>query len=441
MARRVAVWVLLALGLAAGVSGQDGWSDHTAAGEWAFSRGDFERSEAEFRAALGIAQSLPAGDRRLETSLSNLARLYEHQARWNEAQPLYLLLMAVQEARLGLEAPELLDTLFAVARTSIPIGDAPSAETSLRRYLAIAERSGTDDPAQLWQAASLLARVLSLQDRKQEAVEIQRVAVASIADDSFASDLDRAVQLETLAQLEITNGSADVVVGLLDEVAELRRSEGEIGGSAVTYASAASSALGAGQFELAEQLALKAIAAGAGPPELATARKVLADTAWLRVRRGSSELGDLLAVEADPTDLATAVDRLESLFELQDGTWGPSDPDRIEILSRLAQSTAMAGDLDAAARWQRMFARAVADQGGDRGLVAMDGLAYLLTETGRYDEAIEVNTDLLRLVDGAWSAADPRLLTVLRRQELLLAELGRKKEAKAVRKRLRQLGG
>jgi Tfp pilus assembly protein PilF len=38
---------------------QSSWSTHTRAGEYAFARGDLERAEKEFQAALEIAQGLP----------------------------------------------------------------------------------------------------------------------------------------------------------------------------------------------------------------------------------------------------------------------------------------------------------------------------------------------------------------------------------------------
>ena len=88
---------------------QDSWTAHTNVGEYAFARGDLERAESEFRAALEIAQRLPAGDRRLETSLQNLARLYEHESDFDRAQPLYQLLLAAKEHRLGTEHPDLLN--------------------------------------------------------------------------------------------------------------------------------------------------------------------------------------------------------------------------------------------------------------------------------------------------------------------------------------------
>ncbi len=135
--------------LTAGAAGaQNTWSTHTNAGEYAFARGDLKRAESEFQSALEIAQTLPAGDRRLETSLENLARLYEHESDFNRAQPLYQLLLAATEFRLGTEDPALLGVLFAVARVSQPMGDWPTVEESLKRFAAIAGASGDADPRQ-----------------------------------------------------------------------------------------------------------------------------------------------------------------------------------------------------------------------------------------------------------------------------------------------------
>ena len=72
-ATAIAFTLILMIGVSA--SAQGSWSTHTSAGEYAFARGDLDRAESEFRAALDIAQGFPAGDRRLETSLENLARL------------------------------------------------------------------------------------------------------------------------------------------------------------------------------------------------------------------------------------------------------------------------------------------------------------------------------------------------------------------------------
>jgi len=72
-------------------------------------------------------------------------------------------------------------------------------------------------------------------------------------------------------------------------------------------------------------------------------------------------------------------------------------------------------------------------------MLAADGLAYLLTESGRWSDALNVNSALFEQLEASWGSSDPRLAPVLERQMLLLTELGRKKEAKAFRKRLAKL--
>ena len=66
--------LVVAVLVAATAGAQSSWSAHTRAGEYSFARGDLERAENEFQAALEIAQAFLEGDQRLETSLENLAR-------------------------------------------------------------------------------------------------------------------------------------------------------------------------------------------------------------------------------------------------------------------------------------------------------------------------------------------------------------------------------
>jgi tetratricopeptide (TPR) repeat protein len=137
---------LILILMAVPAAAQTNWGGRTSAGEWAFSRGNFERAEAEFRAALEIAQEFPEDDVRLEESLRNLGRLYEHQSLFDKAEPMYLLLLAAEEHRVGPDSPEILDTLAALARVSVPSGDHPVAIDSLERFVAISDSAGiTDD--------------------------------------------------------------------------------------------------------------------------------------------------------------------------------------------------------------------------------------------------------------------------------------------------------
>ena len=48
--------LIIAILVAVTAGAQGNWSAHTNAGEYAFARGDFERAEIEFRAALEMAQ-------------------------------------------------------------------------------------------------------------------------------------------------------------------------------------------------------------------------------------------------------------------------------------------------------------------------------------------------------------------------------------------------
>jgi hypothetical protein len=207
-------------------------------------------------------------------------------------------------------------------------------------------------------------------------------------------------------------------------------------------AGAAAAALGAGELELAERLATRAVAA-AGSSETVPllVDEVLADAAWLRVRRGSESVSELLLLSGDEAELAEADRRLRALLERQDLVLAARDPARVETLDRLVRTAAMAGDAGTAADWQRRVCEAIGEEDIERWLRAQDALAYLLAEAGRPEEALAVNTKLLARLDASWGASDPRLAPVLERQAGLLDELGRSKEAKAVRKRIKGLQG
>ena len=439
MRRGIVVALILVAGAALPAAAQDAWQQHTTAGEWAFRQGDHARAEREFRAALEIAQTLPPESRRLDQSLYNLGRLYEEAGRLDQAQATYLLLLAAEEHRFGVTAPELLDTLLAVARSSLAVGDVPQAGDSLRRYLAIAEASGVADPGQRWRVLSTLARMETLQQNHDEALKLQRDAIGALAADQGAAALERAHELETLAAMEIEHGTPEAAEGLLEEAVAARQA-GEVGGAVEVLASAAAAALDAGDADLAERLATRAVAvAGSGESVPLVVDQVLADAAWLRVRRGSDSVSELLLLSGDERELAEAARRLEVLLERQDLVLAARDPARVSTLDRLVRTAAMAGDAGAAADWQRRLCEALGDEDVERALRAQDTLAYLLAEAGRTEEALAVNTRLLGRLDATWGADDPRLAPVLERQAGLLDAAGRSKEAKAVRKRIKSL--
>jgi hypothetical protein len=62
----------------------------------------------------------------------------------------------------------------------------------------------------------------------------------------------------------------------------------------------------------------------------------------------------------------------------------------------------------------------------------------LLQAAGRLDEAVTENGLLIEALEATYGTDDAKLSLPLQRQVDLLTDLGRKKEAKALKKRLRQ---
>jgi len=427
---RVVAVSLLAVLSAGAAAAQDDWGSHTRTGEYAFARGDFARAEAEFQAALQIAQKLPAGDRRLEVSLDNLARFYENRSDHDRAQPLYQLELAAKEMRVGEEDAVLLPTLLAVARTAQPLGDVPTVEKNLIRYAQIAEASGAADPDRWWAALAMLARMETLQEHPEEALRWQRRAVEVLADATRPSDGERADAKETLAFMELAVGESATAEALLVEVAALRSTEEGIDATAATMARGAAVAYGAGEMETAEQLATRALSATPDAEAELEARRVLADVSWARVGRGTDDLEVLLAAGSDNEELEVAATRLSALEALQNGQIR-------ETLVRLVYVEVLRDHPAEAAQWQRRMLDLPLSEAETS--VARENLVLLLAAAGELDQALAENADILAALETQYGPEDLRLVPVLEQRADLLIRAGNTKEAKKVRKRVKKL--
>jgi tetratricopeptide (TPR) repeat protein len=432
--RTVATFIFI-LVTAAAVGAQSDWDTHTRAGEYAFAQGKHEYAEREFQAALQIAQAFPPGDRRLETSLENLGRLYEHDSDLDKAQPLYQLMLAVKEARLGLKDPGLLGTLYAVARVSQPMGDLPTAKDSLERYAEIAETSGTADPRQHWQVLSMLARLEIVSEDNDGALQWQRLSVEAIAEDPSATEDERAAQLESLAQMELSAGEGRRAEMALVQLATLRQEEDEADAMARTMAEGSAAAFAAGEFETADRLAMRALNADPAAEAEKTARTVLADVSWARVNRGTDDLSFLLAAAGDDEELHRADNRLRALAVLEDGR----NP---KTLQRQVQVGALRSQPAEAARRQRELLVIIDEEDGPASaaaLAARSDLVTLLAAAGEYDEALVMNAAVLAAMEAQYGADDSHLLPVLEQRRDVLMAAGQKKQAKKVGKRIKKL--
>jgi tetratricopeptide (TPR) repeat protein len=440
--RRTAILlVVLVIATAPFAGAQDAWESHTRTGEYAFAVGEIERAEREFQAALAIAQRLPPPDRRLEASLGNLGRLYEHGDRFEQALPMYQLWAAAAEERLGTDSPQLLVPLLAVGRVALRLGDIPTAEDGLQRYRAIADATGAADPEEHWLALAMLARMCTLQERHDEALTYQRQAIAVLANAHGPSDLERATAIESLAQMELRYGDAEAAEELLIHAAKLRAADPD-GGSVATMLTAASgTAVGAGHFDVAERLAERALAAADSEGgDTLLARKALAEASWMAVRRGGDNLGDLLLGASPGPELDLAYDRLLAVHGAIDpGTDPVAARDNV---ARLAQVAALRGEVDDSAHWQHLVVdlqRGLTGPDSGAVMTAQENLIGLFTAAERLDDAVTANTWLLATMEGAWGEHSPRLRPILERQLDLLTRLGLKKDAKAVKKQLKKL--
>jgi len=429
---------VLAAAAVAGAAGQADvrWSHHRETGEYAFAIGDFTRAESELRAALEIAQTFPQGDPRLETSLDELARLLENRSRLDEAQPLYQLEVAAREARLGPDDAGLLDPLAGVARTALAAGDSPTAEAALRRYDRIATASGQADPRQHRMVLDLLARQQVLLGHPEEALGFKRRAVALLDADPSLTPSERADALEGLAGLEIGSGDPAKAESLFQDAAKLRAEDG--GNAAEVLAGGAKAALAAGQVEAAVRLAEDALARKPDAGTELAVRRTLADAAWQVMPQGDLRPGDLLTGGADSPELSRAAEALAALLALQEARFGPASPEAQATLERIVLVEARRGRAaEAAAAERRLLGMAPPDS--DTARRARTDLVGLLAAAGDTAGAAEANAALIAEQEAAWGADDPRLLPALSRQLDLLTQLKHKREARALKKRIRKL--
>jgi hypothetical protein len=421
------------------VLAQDSWQRHTRAGEMAFTYGNFELAEKELRAALELAQQLPEGNRRIEVSLDNLARLLEHQQRWDEAQPMYELLLAAQEHRLGKQSPELLDALAAAGRVSLRAADPPTAEAHMRRYIELATGARNANKDELRAMLSTLSRMCVLQERTEEALDLQRQAVALLGESRMMTTTEQAAELETLAQLELLHGDTERARQLLLDAIDLRREDDKTISPAWELVNAASTAYAAGEPELAAELANQARAARDSAEHLLAIQTLLADVAWLKVRRARTGLEEMIAVASDSPELSAAEELLTGLLQLQQAEPEIEGQVITTTLTRLVQVRALRGDMAGASATQQQLVESCRASACPALSKALNDLVTLLVASGRGAEAISVNAELIGLIETRKGDMDPSLLPFLNRQMDLLKANGRKKETKPIKKRIKQL--
>ena len=180
-------------------------------GNLAWGRGDFAGAEAEYRRALRVREEhLGPEHTEVGDSLQSIAVALMLQERQEDALPFYARALEIYERRLGGEHPRVAGVIEGLASAHVQAGRLDDAEAAIRRSLAIHRAASGDDGLNASIAKAQLGRVLTLQGRSQQAVELGREAVASIA----ARDSPR-----SLAWAELTLAESYMAAGRLDEAA------------------------------------------------------------------------------------------------------------------------------------------------------------------------------------------------------------------------------
>jgi len=280
-----------------------------------------------------------------------------------------------------------------------------------------------------------LARTETIQDHDKEALKWQRKAAEVLTNDPRAKESERAEVLESLAHMEIIAGEGRRAELLLNEVADLRTVEDEADAAGSTMARAAEVAFAAGETETAERLAIKALNLVPNAEAELTARRVLADASWMRVNRGTDSLADLMLAANDSEELTRARDRLRALlvFEGDNNT---------ETLAKLVQVDVLRGHSEEAAQWQRRLlaqAEVTSSTSSQSAMNARRDLILLLVAADRNEEALAENSIVLDAMEAEFGPQDPRLVPVLEQRLDLFTRVGKKKDAKAVKKRLKKM--
>jgi tetratricopeptide (TPR) repeat protein len=122
------------------------WEEYTSEGISSLGAGQYGRAEQFLNRALGKAEELGAQERGI--SLNSLGELYRRQGRARDAERMFLRALAVKEARLGADHPDVATTLTNLGLLYVAGGRDQTAAPLLERALLIQEtRLGPQHPA------------------------------------------------------------------------------------------------------------------------------------------------------------------------------------------------------------------------------------------------------------------------------------------------------
>ena len=172
-----------------------------------YHRAQYEQAEPLYQRALAIREKALGPDHPdTDTSLNNLALLYDSQGRYEQAEPLYQRALAIREKALGPDHPDTAQSLNNVAGLYRSQGRDEQAEPLYQRALAIREKAlGPDHPSTA-SCLNNLALLYHSQGRYEQAEPLYQRALA-IWEKALGPDHpDTATSLNNLAALYRSQG-------------------------------------------------------------------------------------------------------------------------------------------------------------------------------------------------------------------------------------------
>ena len=182
------------------------WETHIQASRQAYANGSYSDAESTLLLALGEAEAFGSNDLRLAVTVDALARVYETQNRYAEAEPHYRRALAIREQVLGPAHPDVASTLYRLASSYRAQHRDGDAEPLYRRAVAIWEQA-----RQLSQpdVASAVDNLLSIYDSRGDyaaAAPLYWLRVAIQQQTLGPSHPDLAVTLSKLADIYQAQG-------------------------------------------------------------------------------------------------------------------------------------------------------------------------------------------------------------------------------------------
>ena len=425
--------------MVAGLAGAADWSELTRRGEWLFASGELSEAERVFEQALAVAES-DGNLRRVEVSLDNLARLLQHRQRFAEARPLLERLVALERDRLGPNHSDRVASLNALGNSARAVGDRQAAVEAFSTAIEIAEAAGDSvDPDRYRFALSGLAAALAGGESPAAAIPVYRRLLDERVKAFGSDDAETLAALESLANLEMQQGSGDEAARLFRQLFECQTRQLGREAAAIALAENAASMLGSGHVAAATAMAETALAAFP-EAELLKAVETLAGASWLEVRIAAPSVDVVLDGATGPSpELDLARERHRRLERLQAEQLGAAHAKRAETLGRIAMIEARRGDLQGTLTAERDLIELYREAGSGELAGALGILARLERRAGNLDAAVVANTEHLQLLQQRHGEHAAELVQSLELQVELLRSLDRKREARPYKKQLREV--